>query len=296
MFQRKKPQVAQEAPVTFENAIELYRESDYISAHHIPSLLQTAFPSCVILHSYSVQHLIIKVSIMDLLHAPITNWQYNRPADITRSMDIARFIYHTKKPVDTMVYLSLNHKTKAFDVIDGIHRYTALKQIKEQTSEIDFITPNEFGGDLKWLYDSYIVLNVRINATDGELIELFQSLNKSNPVPELYMRDVKKDKKECIERVCQLWQSQYKLHFSPKNKPNRPNINRDRFTDVLDAVYDNYHITDETKDRLEQLLDNMNNHISQNIPAKLSKTIREKCELTGCWLFIYTPEELVKIL
>ena len=259
-----------------------------------PTLLQTAFPSHIVLHEYTPDHLIIKISIRDLVQAPIMNWQYNRPADTSRCEEIAKYIYRSKKPVDTMLYLSLNQKTNQFDMIDGIHRYTALMYIKTQTE--DLIT-NEFGTDpCDWLVDSYILLNIRLNATDGELVELFQSLNKSNPIPELYVRDVKKDKRECVEHVCHNWQSMYKTHFSASNKPQKPNINRDRFIDVLDAVYDKLHLTEETKSKLEQSLQRTNVHISQNLPAKLTKSIKEKCEITGCWLFIYTPDELVKML
>lgn len=259
-----------------------------------PPLLQTAFPSHSVLHSYTPDHLVIKVSIHDLLQAPIANWQYNRPADPERCEEISKYIYRSKKPVDTMLYLSLNQKTNQFDVIDGIHRYTALTNIKKQTE--DLIT-NEFGTDpCEWLFDSYMILNIRLNATDGELVELFQSLNKSNPIPELYVRDVKKDKKDCVESVCHKWQSMYKTHFSASNKPQKPNINRDRFIDILDAVYDKLHLTEETKSKLEQALQRTNVHISQNLPAKLTKSIKEKCELTGCWLFIYTSDELVKML
>ena len=260
-----------------------------------PSLLQTAFPSHSILHEYTSDHLIIKVKVHDLVQAPIMNWQYNRPADSMRCEEIAKYMYRSKKPVDTMLYLSLNQKTNQFDVIDGIHRYTALMYIKKQTDELDFVT-NAFGTDpCDWLFISYIILNIRLHATDGELVELFQSLNKSNPIPELYVRDVKKDKKDCVEHVCHMWQTSYKLHFSASNKPQKPNINRDRFIDVLDAVYDKLHLTEETKGKLEQALQRTNVHISQNLP-KLTKSIKEKCELTGCWLFIYTPEELVRML
>jgi hypothetical protein len=149
---------------------------------------------------------------------------------------------------------------------------------------------------MTWLWDSFMILNVRMNALDGELIELFKSLNKSNPIPDLYVRDVVKDKREYIQALAVKWQNNFKSHFSSTNKPNRPNINRDRFIDVLDAVYDKYHLTEETKERLEQTLERVNGHISQNIPKKLTAAIREKCEASGCWTFLYSAEELIKML
>lgn len=262
----------------------------------IASPLQASFPTHTILHTYSQDHLIIKATIQDILKAPIANWQYNRPADPARCEEIANYIYKTKKPVDTMLYLSLNNKTSQYDVIDGIHRYTALKYIKDNIEEEFDPAKDLVAQQTDWLFNSYMLLSIRLHATDGELIELFQSLNKSNPIPELYVRDTKKDKRDHIERVCHIWQQTYKLHFSSSNKPNKPNINRDRFIDILDQTYDKLHLTEETKDRLEQTLHRTNAHIAQNLPKKLSQTIREKCELTGCWLFIYTPEELVKML
>ena len=283
---RKRPQIA--------------NSNDFFKSPKTP--LQAAFPSHSILHSYTPDHMIIKARIKDLLEAPVANWQFNRPADAERCNEIARYIYRSKRSVDTMLYLSLNPKTNQFDVIDGIHRYTALMYIKQQiekqtTEELDLITPNEMSNDsCEWLFNSYMILNIRVNATDGELIELFQALNKSNPIPELYVRDLQKDKRECVERTCQMWQFAYKPHFSASNKPQRPNINRDRFIDVLDAIYDKYHLTEETKSRLEQTLERTNTHIAQNLPSKLPKTVKDKCELTGCWLFIYTQEELVKML
>jgi hypothetical protein len=198
-----------------------------------------------------------------------------------------------------MFYLSFNNKKRAFDVIDGIHRYTSLKIIKEQNSKpLDLLTPSEFGtnNDAKWLYDSYIIANIRINASDSELIDLFKSLNKSNPIPELYIRDTNKDKREIIESIANNWQVKYKSHFSSNAKPNKPNVNRDRFIDLLDALYDKFYITEENKGKLEQILDKINTKILFNIPRKLSQNIKEKCSTTGCWLFIYNNEELLKLV
>lgn len=257
--------------------------------------MHVAFPSCTVLHTYSPQHHIIKVPIYELLNAPIMNWQYNRPADRVRCEDIARYIVLSKKPVDTMMYICFNNKKQVFDIIDGIHRYTALCIVQEK-SNLDYISSNEFSGDMSWLMNSSLLLNIRVNTPQGELIELFQSLNKSNPIPELYMRDVAKDKRDTIQALAMKWQSQYKLHFSASNKPNKPNINRDRFMDVLDCIYDKYHVTDQSKDKLEQILERNNGHISLYPPKKLSASVREKCETTGCWLFVYSPEELMKML
>ena len=282
-----------------EGLLEPYKKNEYLPVNIIDKLIKTTFESCEILHSYSSYHKIIKITVSDLLSAKITNWKYNRPPDLTRCYDIARYIYISKNVVDTMLYVSFNNINQSFEIIDGIHRYTSLKIIKNENSkQLDLLTPSEFGNnnDAKWIYDSYIILNIRINTTEGELIELFKSLNKSNPIPDLYIRDINKDKREIIEAVSNNWQIKYKSHFSSNNKPNKPNINRDRFIDLLEKIFDKYNITNENKQLLDELLQRTNTNILYNLPKKLSNTIKEKCVGTGLWLFIYSPEELVKMI
>jgi hypothetical protein len=279
--------------------LEPYRKSEFIPNNIINTLLSLIIPSAEIIHSYSERHMILKVKVTNLLSAPITNWKYNRPPDQIRCADIAKYIYISKKPLDTMLYLSFNNITQSFDVVDGIHRYTSLKILKENNSKsLNLIDPCDYGNnnDADWLYQSHIILNMRFNATEGELIELFKNLNKSSPISDLYIRDFVKEKREIIENVANTWQVKYKSHFSSNNKPNKPNVNRDRFIDLLQEIYVKYNINEDNKQLLEQVLDRANWDISINIPHKLSETIVDKCKSTGCWLFIYTNEKLIKMI
>jgi hypothetical protein len=279
--------------------LEPYRKSEFIPNNIINTLLSLIIPSAEIIHSYSERHMIVKVKVANLLNGPITNWKYNRPPDQIRCADIAKYIYISKKPLDTMLYLSFNNITQSFDVVDGIHRYTSLKILKENNSKsLNLIDPCDYGNnnDAEWLYQSHILLNMRFNATEGELIELFKNLNKSSPISDLYIRDFVKEKREIIENVANTWQVKDKSHFSSNNKPNKPNVNRDRFIDLLQEVYVKYNINEDNKQLLEQVLDRANWDISINIPHKLSETIIDKCKSTGCWLFIYTNEKLIKMI
>lgn len=285
----------------FYDLINPYKTAEYIPGNIIPELLTSIMPSAEVLHSYTPYHKIIKVKITDILEAPITNWQYNRPPDLTRCHDIARYHFLSKNIPDNMLYFAFNNKQQKFNVIDGIHRYTSLKIIKEHNSKpLEMLTPGDFGSDndAKWLYDSYIIVNVRFNATEGDLIELFKALNKSSPIPELYIRDVKQEKRNIIESIANTWQVKYKEHFSSSNKPTKPNINRDRFIDLLDFLYDKHGITEETKNKLEQLIYDKNFIISNsNLPkGLLTQNGYEKCLKSGCWLFVYKPEELERII
>lgn len=289
----------------FIDIVSEYENSDFIPSNIIDTLLVASMSSRELVHKYSNEHLIIKITINDLLCAPITNWEYNRPPDMIRCKDIARYIYKTKTALDTMIYATYNNKKKSFDIIDGIHRYTALKIIKEENNkQLDLISENEFGhnSNANWLYNSYILMNIRFNSTQGDIIELFQSLNKSAPIPDLYIRNVNEDKKRIIEQIVNYWQNKYPSHFSSNPRPNRPNINREQFINIIDKVYDNKRIQEHADGyrTLLMILDNANDTISTNVPRtkKLKPTdnIIKKCKESGCWLFLYPEDKLSDVI
>jgi hypothetical protein len=300
----KKPKVASSAHplqmddekvATLDSLLTPFQQKETIPTDIISSVLRASFPHHILVHAYSAQHQIIKMTIHDLIQGNhITNWVHNRPPDQERCEDIAKYIDASKKPVDTMMYVCLNHKKQKYDMIDGIHRYTALSILFEQSKHVDLIT-SEYG-DLSQLMNSMILLNVRMNATEGEKTDLFLSLNKSNPVSELYLRNPEKEKKECVEGIVKSWQTEYKSHFSSTNKPNRPNTNRDRFMDILSEVYDRLKLTQETTAKLGETIHRVNQMISHNIPKQTSTEMQKKCKETGCWLFLYSDDALMNLL
>jgi hypothetical protein len=281
--------------------LSIYKNTEFLPIDVIDKMIPIVMSSRVILHEYTNYHKILKITVKDLLSAPITNWQYNRPADLKRCFEIAKYMYNSKNNIDTMIYLSFNNVEQTFNIIDGIHRYTALKIIKEQNSkEIDLLNQSDFGNnnDAKWLFESYIIVNIRFNSLEGDLVELFKSLNKSNPVPDLYIRDVNKYKRNIIEQVVKNFQLKYNSHFSSTNRPQKPNINRDRFIDFLEKVFDKYKISEENPISLENILENLNTQIEfetsqhNTIPQKL----KDKCLAGKCWLFIFSVDKLLTII
>jgi hypothetical protein len=247
------------------------------------------FESSELLFSYSETHGIYKIMVKNLLIDNVVNWEHNRPPDEARCPDIARYIYNSKKQIDTMIYLSYNNRTDCFEVLDGIHRITALKIIKEKNSQpLDLLTHGDFGSanDAQWLYNQYIIVNIRFNATKGELIETFETLNKSMPVSELYICDHNKEKKEDIEKIINEWYFKYKNHFSSAANPITGHTNRTKFENLLVYLYDKHKIRHSNVDKLRRLLDDANEKIANNIPSKVSINIRVKCKESGCYLFL----------
>jgi hypothetical protein len=284
---------------TFMTMRAPYITSEFIPSSLIELLTKHHFPSSELLMSYSENHRIYKIKIDDLLVGSLKNWSYNRPPDNARCPDIARYIYNSRKPIDTMMYLSFNNLKDTFEVLDGIHRLTALKLIKEENSKpLDLLTCGEFGSnnDASWLYNQYLLVNIRFNANLGELIEAFQNLNKSQMVPDLYIKDSNQEKREIIDAIANEWYVKYKRHFSSSANPHIGNTNRNRFVELLDKVYDKHKIDATSSNNFRMLLEETNRKIGQNIPSKVPVDTRIKCKESDCYLFLYKNDKLVKII
>jgi hypothetical protein len=276
-------------------AREAYKTSEYIPVQLIDILMTHHFMSSELILSYNDNHRVYKIQIKDLLVDSVVNWKYNRPPDMARLPDIARYIYNSQEPIDSMIYMSFNNLNNIFEVYDGIHRLKSLKLIKEENSkESNLITPGEFGSnnDAEWIYNQYMIVNIRFNAKLGDLFEAFKNLNKCQTVPDVYFRDSKREKKDLIESIANDWYVRYKAHFTSTNNPNTGHTNRNKFIELLDKLYDKYKIDEMNKHVLQEVLDIANSKIGENLPAKLTKKMISKCSETGCYLFLYKNDIL----
>jgi leucyl-tRNA synthetase len=141
-----------------------------------------------------------------------------------------------------------------------------------------------------------LLVNIRFNATLGELIEVFKNLNKSQAVPDLYIRDQVKQKRDTIDTIANEWIVKYKKHFSSSANPISGNTNRNKFVELLDKLYDKHKIDETNIDTFRKILDDANRHISTIIPSKASIDVRLKCKETGCYLFLYKNDKLEEII
>jgi hypothetical protein len=256
-----------------------------------------------VLVQYSSAHWVCKCTVQELLNANIVNWEKNRPPDYTRCRQIASQIYKTQQPMDGMISILLDDKVvPKYCILDGIHRYTALKHIYvENTKPEDLLTPNEFGhdGNATWLMDSIVILNIKYGLAQGQAEDWFRAINNSNPVPELYIADNTCDKKLCIEELTCKWMNMYKACFTPNKKYNRPNINREVFIELLDQLYDKMGINKSNEYLLEWKLEELNHKVCDRVPflrPKLTAHILDKCEKTGCYLFLEKTDAIVEMI
>jgi hypothetical protein len=247
-------------------------------------MLSHYFPTHEIIIDYSYDHKVIKVSAMEWLDAPIRNWKYNRKPDEKRCIEIAE--HQLTHYVEDMFFVAYNKSTNTFDIIDGSHRDGALRMNHRLLNE---------GVDVVALQGNLIV-NIRLNASEGQLVDLFQTLNKSISVPRLYVQNSPEEeqkqaleqKKDIIERTVYEIQRMFSDHFSPSGRPNRPNTNRDLFINQVEQWYmARLEEHNDSKDTLVEFIMEENQRYKQKAPTlKLSDSIKKKCEKTGCWLFI----------
>jgi hypothetical protein len=254
-----------------------------------------------IIHTYCENHVLGKITVRDLLNMQhIGNWKFNRPPDYIRCKEIAKYIF-TKRPcLDWLFYAVGNGNSRAFSIIDGIHRFTAFKLIHTENSKPchapDLLTPNEFAGDLSWFYQQHVLISLRTNTSEGEEVDLFRQINMSNPVPDLYIQNPDYEKRCLIEETVKTWTDQYRAHFSANSKPNVPNVNRDRFIELLNFLCDKHGINKSNNpQKLEELLYEMNHKIRQNLPKRISQKSLDKCGETGCYLFLVKQDILQEL-
>jgi len=259
--------------------------------------IKTCLPSFEIIHSYSSDHIIFKCTIKDILlsasNNKIINWQYNRPPDSVRCYEIAEKIYTKTQEIDWLIYMV--YDKDALHIIDGIHRIHSLQIIqKENNKPPDHLTPTKFGdsNNASWLYEKYLIISLRLNITTGQTIDLFQSLNKSNPVPDLYMFDRDQEKRIIIETIVNEWMTSFRSHFTSTQNPNIPNMNRDRFIDILDFVYKKYNVNHSNSHLLTEKLYELNTLIKKNPPKNITDKSLEKCNKTGCFIFLIRRDQL----
>lgn len=267
-------------------------------------LLLQSFPSLQLVHHYYQDHFIIKCKAIDLVQSNnirIERWEFNRPPDDIRCIEIAKCIYKNRLELDTMIYANYNTISNTLEIIDGIHRYKSLLYIFNEKSIFT---------DTTWLFEKFILVNIRIDYTNGQLRDLFTNINKSIPVPELYVYNYQNDKISIIEDIVKDYQTNFTNHFSGNSKCNSPNINRELFIKLLDYLYEKYCIKNNddnkiiNKNKLLTLLLDANTKIQTMVlekhkyikKYKITQNIISKCKLSGCWLFLFKNDILIEIL
>lgn len=252
--------------------------------------------------TYSPNHKLLILTIEQLVKElnPV-RWVHNRPADEMRVLAMASSIYRNRTAFDTILYLHYNSQENRYEILDGLHRYSAIKHIYDNNSRSnpDFITGDEYGYgcSASWFYNASIMVSLHIDKSPGELHVIFENLNKAVPISEIYIPPVTNESEIRKQRIMDSaadWQRRFPKHFSTSNSFQVPNMNRDRFMDILAEVYDKLDGAD-----LVNILAVANEYFANIVKQgkyKVSESTHKKCTETGCWLFVYKGDILVSKL
>lgn len=257
------------------------------------SALQQRIPSLSVVHEYNPSHFFCKCTVSDIvfIQSSISRWEHNRPPDTIRYRELAEKVFYNKTTLDTFIlYVALDDSNQ-LKIVDGMHRFSALKEI----------TQNQCSPEL---LSNSIMLSIRLYPSKGELVDWFQNLNNIIPVPELYIHDHSKQKREMIEEIVKEWTTRYSSHFTKggyftkaaQRAYRRPNMNVDTFRDVLSELYEKQtpDTVTEFSSRLMQLNEILKNQEHWKNKT-ISATMLEKCNKTGCFLFLYKPDILIDL-
>jgi hypothetical protein len=190
----------------------------------------------------------------------IIRWKHNRPADESRVLEIRNWMRESKR-LDGVIYLAWindrlvcyesNHRREALRGLDGIHNVLV---------------------DIIW------------DATDDMIKEEFSRINKAVSVPLQYTEPDPtintEDFNHGFDRLCETYKS-----VESKNKNyRRPHFYQPELRDDVYRIVQDLRIS---LDEVARRLDRRNTKLSKQDRSKLPKTVVEKCEKTGIWLFAW---------
>ena len=296
------------------------RRNDYVPINKIEYVFSHHFPYSSMIHDINRDIKLCSIKISDLLNTHIINWQFNREPDVVRIPEIAKYIYESRTRIQTMFYINYNFKQDRFELIDGVHRYRALKMIKSLSEENGIIIDDRLRGEdgetvatwfnpnesIDWLLNGYVIVQINFISTEDELITLRDDINNSQPMPiEIRKNSQDIEKNGIVNKIADEYMSKYKKCFAKKTSTTDKYLrdyritNRDKFIILLSTLYDKYNINTERIGTLKNRLEIANNKIKielQENKIKCKDEVKTRCRQSECYLFLYRDDELLEII
>lgn len=211
-------------------------------------------------HGYIVKY--------NLISPICKKWSRNRDHDEQRVLEMTEFynnggyipaILHVAESVDEgLVCYDGNHRRMMFDKINS----------ENITCIVDII----------------------FNASQKDIYNSFQNLNKSVQVPIMFLTDDdEKIVKDDILKLVKEYEKNYKPFLSTSSRCHAPNFNRDMFIDEIYNIYKKYDGV-YTVEYIGKALIKLNSKYAKNIICKphcsYSKSLIDKCSKHNFFLFL----------
>ena len=150
-------------------------------------------------------------------------------------------------------------------LVDGQHRYKAIKQLYMDHGHGDFLIKVEM---------------IKVNSRE-ELKENYRLINKNTPLPEF----PDAIDKNIPEKAAKHYKDNYSNMWSKNARARRPHIYFNHFQEALGFLTKKLHI--ESAEELVKIVNEHNENIAHWEHEKVSKNILEKCEKMKFYLGVY---------
>lgn len=203
------------------------------------------------------------VDVMSMVeNKMIINWRYNRPFDQKRVNEISEKMLSTKYASDTIKMAQIGD-SKQLVTYDGVHRLLSLNR------EI-----------------SSVAIDIMFSTTEEKVIEEFMTVNKSIPVPELYLAKTSSSgdqiKREIEDFVNTMVRKNTQMSSTARNC-HKPHFNPDVLKNDLYELH--MELNESPMQIIIHGLDLLNNYYEYHHASQLPESVRIKCERSRLYLF-----------
>lgn len=135
------------------------------------------------------------------------------------------------------------------------------------------------------------IVDIIFDSNTREVIEAFNAINRSVPLPELYLNDDTENPKvkDDLLKLVQSYEKRYKSFISTSSRCRAPQFNRDTLLDNLYTIHQQLG-PELTIDRLESLLIELNTKYSEERlcqpHTEYPPSVIAKCKKHNLWLFL----------
>jgi hypothetical protein len=286
-------------PVTLTTCLTTAKHGNPLSAEETNIVCAHFFPTAHLVHRYTPTHGLWLLSPSEMVcpSALLVKWKHNRPVDEDRVQAMSKTFQTTLDPLDSMLTLSLNASLTQFEVIDGLHRWSAFKTA--------WLHPGLPPTQKAHLAAQRILCNVYFQSTEEQQRATFSRINAAVPVSDMYV-DSRFTYQSVVEKVV----LRFKRRFCRKTAnmftvgmtPTCGNTNPMHLTNWLTEVVKRFHpILETPEDDLEERLwafllranDACAPCIHETRPTKRWEAIQKKCLASGCYLFLDPMESVL---
>lgn len=200
----------------------------------------------------------------------IINWIKNRPADKHRINEIYNYYKDNNINLIPGIIYVWQH-VKKLHIYDGLHRYLAAKKLIKTTDR-----------------DFNILVYINLSKNESEIIDEFTRINKSIPIPSIYLENEVLIKKQICEYIAEEFCKQYPDFISTSRKPHIYNFNRDLIIEWLSTFKVDFNINNLEKIIFKILLKLNDKAKNQILTGNFQHP--KKCDKYNFYLFFLDKE------